>query len=114
MGKARVDLERCLLQYLRGHETRSADRHNLIVVAMHHQNRYVDLLQVFSEVGLREGLDAVVMGLDPSRHALQPPILADAFRNFGARAVVSVKRKGEILVELRSICGDSGSAAVED
>src|SRR5712692_5544578 len=37
MWKARINLQRCVLQYLRGHETRSADWHNLIVLPMHHQ-----------------------------------------------------------------------------
>src|SRR6266849_10216726 len=52
VGKAWVDLQRCVFQYLRGHETRSADRNNLIVVTMHHQHGDIDLFQVLGEVGL--------------------------------------------------------------
>src|SRR5690606_5849145 len=36
------------------------DRNDLIVFAMEDQGRYVDLLQIIREVGLREGLDALV------------------------------------------------------
>src|ERR1039457_3775100 len=66
MRKAGIDLQGCILQYVRGHPTGGANRHNLIVVAMHHQQGDVDLLQVFGVVGLRERLNAVVMGLDAS------------------------------------------------
>jgi hypothetical protein len=36
--ETRIDLQRCVLQNLRGHETAGGDRRNLIVVAMHHQD----------------------------------------------------------------------------
>src|SRR5438132_12916882 len=77
--KARVNLQRCILEDLRRHQTRSTDRNNLIVVSMHDQHRNVDLLQVLREVGLRKGLDAVVMRLYTSEHSLQPPTLAAPF-----------------------------------
>src|ERR1039457_3480656 len=114
MRKAGIDLQVCILQYLRGHQTRGANRHNLIVVAMHHQHGDVDLLQVYGEVGLRERLNAVVMGLDASHHALQPPALTDALRNLCARAVVSVKGKRDVLVELRAVGRQCCPKAVED
>jgi hypothetical protein len=46
MRKAGIELQRGLLQYLRGHETRGADRHNLTVIAMHTST----LFKVFGEV----------------------------------------------------------------
>src|SRR5580704_5541762 len=101
MRKARIDLQRRVLQYLRGHQTCCADRHNLIVVTMHDEYGDVDFLQVFGEVGLRERLNAIVVGLDASQHALQPPVLTNTLRDLCARAIVSVKRKSYVLVELR-------------
>src|SRR5260370_31353681 len=95
--KARVDLERYFLQYFRGHETRGADRHNLIVVTMHYQHGDVDFFQVLGEVGFRESLDAVIVGFDTPQHSLQPPVLADTLRTLCARAVSAVKREGELL-----------------
>src|SRR6266566_648543 len=114
MRKARINLQRRILQYLRGHETSGANRHNLIVVAMHHQDGDVDLLQVFREVGLRECLNTVVMSLDASHHALQPPVLTDTLRNFRARTIVSVKRESEVLIELGPISHERLPEAVED
>jgi len=62
---------------------------------------HVELFQVFCEVRLRESLDAIVMGLNASHHALQPPVLPNALRNLGAGPVVSVERKCNVLVEMR-------------
>jgi hypothetical protein len=45
---------------------------DLIVVAVDDQGRHVDPLEVFGEVGLGEGLDAVVGALDADLHAPQP------------------------------------------
>ena len=47
-----------------------------VVIAMHHQDRHGDLLQVFGEVRLGEGDDAVIMRLGaspiiPWRHQFQ-------------------------------------------
>ena len=48
-------------------------RHDLVVIAMHHQDRHGDLLEVFGEVRLGEGDDAVLMRLGASHHTLAPP-----------------------------------------
>jgi hypothetical protein len=37
----------------------------LIVVSVHHEPGYVDALQILTEVGFGERLDAVVMSLGP-------------------------------------------------
>jgi hypothetical protein len=52
----------------------SGIRYDLIVVAVHHQNRHGNLLQVLGEIRLREGDDAVVVCLGASHHALAPPV----------------------------------------
>ncbi len=70
----------------------------------------IELFEVFREVRLGKGLDTVVVRL----HSLQPPVLSDAFRYLGARPIVAVKRKGDVLVKLRSIFRQLGAEAVED
>jgi len=50
-------------------------RHDLVVVAMDHQGRHVELLQVLAEVGGREGGDGVIGVLVPGLHALRSPVV---------------------------------------
>ena len=50
-------------QQLRGQRRRGDIGNDLVVFAMHHQHRNTDLLQVFREIGLGEGYDAVIMRL---------------------------------------------------
>src|SRR3712207_695222 len=49
---------------------RVLERNDLVVLAVHYQGRNVDLLEVLSEIGLREGLDAVVCVFEPSLHEI--------------------------------------------
>src|SRR6476659_8654136 len=71
---------------------------------MHHESRNLDGLQVRGKVSLRERLDAVVMRLRTTHHALAPPILDHALRGRRAGPVVSVEGPtGEVEVELRAI-----------
>src|SRR5260370_19433064 len=111
--KAWIDLEGCFLQDFRGHEARGTDRYNLVVVTMHHQYRDVDLLQDFGEVSFRERLNAIIMRFDASQHALQPPVVANAFRNLRGCAGVPVKRQSDVLVELRPVGHESCPKAIE-
>ena len=82
--EARVDLERAVLEQLDRQLGGVGDRHDLVVVAVHDQRRHVDRLEVLGEVGLREGLDAVVVGLGAAHHALPPPVPDDAFGDASA------------------------------
>jgi hypothetical protein len=111
--QARIDLQRGLGQQLGRQRRGVGDRHDLVVVAVQHERGHVDLLQVLGEVGLRERLDAVVVRLDGARHALHPPVLADAFGDLRAGAVVAVERQRDVAVELGAIAGDAGAQAVE-
>src|SRR5437870_6078841 len=113
MRKSGVYLERRVLHNLRGDQSRRADGHDLVVVAVKDEGRQIELLEVFSEIRLRKSLDAIVMGLCASHHALQPPALADPFRNLGAWPVVAVERKRKVLVKLRPICHKLSSQIVE-
>src|SRR5260370_33070414 len=80
---------------------------------MENQCRNINLLEIVPEVGLREGLDAVVVSFDSAHHSLQPPMLPNAFRNLRAWTVIAIERKGHVLVELRPVCRDPGADAVE-
>ena len=57
--QALVNLQRAVLQKLGSQRACVGERHDLVVLAMHHQHRNGDLLKVFGEVGLGEGHDAV-------------------------------------------------------
>src|SRR5882762_10080543 len=72
-------------------QRRVRDRNDLIVVAMHHQGRHVELLEVLREVRLREGLDAAKDRIDAREHSLVPEGFSHAFRNLRARPVVAVE-----------------------
>lgn len=58
--QAVIGLEYAVLQKLGGLERRVGHRHDLVIRAVHDQDRHVDPLQVFREIGFREGLDVVV------------------------------------------------------
>jgi hypothetical protein len=46
--------------------------HDLVVVALHDERRYVVLLQVLGLIRLGERLDAEVCGREARHHSLQP------------------------------------------
>lgn len=59
------------------HRLRSGivDRHDLIIVAMRDQDRHVESLQVFGEIGFRERLDAVIRRREAGLHPVQPEVI---------------------------------------
>ena len=105
------------MPFLRSSAERGAefgDRHDLVVVAVHDERRHADDLQVFGEVGLREGLDAVMVGLGAAHHALAPPVPDDTLGCFGASPVEAVEGPTrDIEVELRAIGRELPPEAVE-
>ena len=114
MREARVGLQRAVLEELRGQRRGVRVGHDLVVVAVHHQHRHRDLLEVLGEVGLREGDDAVVVGLRAAHHALAPPVLDDRFGRLDAGPVEPVERPGrQRTVELRAVGGQLGLQVVE-
>ena len=109
-----IDLESALLQELHRQQRGVGDRHDLVVVTVHDERGDVDHLQVLGEVGLREGLDAVVMRLRTAHHPLAPPILDHALGHLCTWTVVAVERTAcEIKVELRAIGGELLAQTVE-
>src|SRR5229473_1604769 len=90
---ALVDLQDRALDDLGLEQAGVSERHDLVVVALHDERRYVKLLQVLGLIRLGECLDAEVCGREARHHSLQPERLAHPFRDLRARAVVAVERK---------------------
>src|ERR1039457_6686374 len=101
-----VDLQGRVLDDLRRQEGRGTDGHDLVVVAVDDQGRDVDLLEVFGEVGLGEGIDAVVRALHADAHAHQPERVAQALGHGVAGPVGAVEGRAEVLVELGPVGGE--------
>src|SRR6266851_4829108 len=110
---ALVDLQGRALDELGLEQAGVSERHDLVVVALHDERRYVKLLQVLGLIRLGECLDAEVCGREAGHHALQPERLAHPFRDLRARAVVAVERQAEILPELRAVGLNAGAELVE-
>src|ERR1700691_2614581 len=111
--KALVGFQRAVLQKLCRQRAGVGVRDDLIVLAMHHQDRDSDLLQVFGLVGLREGDDAVVMRFGAAHHALAPPVLDDWLRRLTGLVVIVERAGGDITVELRAVSGKSRLEIIE-
>src|SRR5205809_2132032 len=79
---------------------RVLDGNDLVVPTVHDQGRNIDLLQVLGEIGLGEGLDALVGVLETGLHAPEPELIQRALGDFGTRAVGAIERTRQVLVEL--------------
>jgi hypothetical protein len=74
--------------------------HDLVIFAVHDQNRHADALQVRGEVGLGERDDAVVVRLRAAHHSLPPPVVDDGLHRLDAGAVEAVEgARREVAVE---------------
>lgn len=113
--QAWVDLQRAVLDELRGAQRRVCDRYDLIVVAVHDQYGDCDGLQVLGEVRFRERFDALVVRVRGAHHALAPPVVDQALRDLCARAVEAVEgSRRYVAEELRAILEKRGTEAIED
>ena len=99
-----IGLQGAVLQQLCRQWSGSDVGNDLIVFAVHHQHRHGDLLEVFGEIGLREGDDAVVVRLGAAHHALAPPVRDDRLRGFCPRPVVAIEGPlRQSAIELRAV-----------
>src|SRR3712207_5090518 len=89
--QAAIYLQRALSHELRSGKRRAPHRNDLVFIPMQNEDWSFDRLQVRREVCLGKRSDAVVMGLDPTHHALSPPVADDALRKLRAVAVKSVE-----------------------
>jgi len=85
VGAAVIDQKLSLWDDLGGQLRGDFDRHDLVVAAVHHQDRHVDLLQVLAEVGLRESPECVVGGEQAGRLPL-PSVTPAGLQRSGRRA----------------------------
>src|SRR5438105_1039369 len=111
--RAWVYLEPGGLDQLR--RSRGADRewHDLIVVAMKNERRYVHSLGVVRELALGKRLDTIVRRLEPDLHAESPELIVDTLGYFRAGPIRAVERRTQVLPELRSIRCHSGTHRIE-
>src|SRR6185369_1354555 len=101
-----VGFQSSVLQQLCGERAGGGVGDDLVVFAVHDQDRDGVLLQVFGEIGLRKSHDAIVVGLGASHHSLTPPVLDCRLDGLHGRAVESVKRAGgEVAIEFRTVGG---------
>jgi hypothetical protein len=76
---------------------------------MHYESGDIDFLEIFREVCLGEGRNAIYDAFETGLHPLEPERIPQTLRNLGILPVGSVERRGEILEELRTIGEDSGT-----
>ena len=80
---------------------------------MEDEGWYVEFLKIVGEVGFGESLDAIEHGFVSSQHPLEPERVAQALRDLGAGPVGAVKRRAQILEELRAVSEDGSTDLVE-
>src|SRR5215472_7231471 len=97
-----------------GFPGRVLDGNDLVVLAVQDQSRDIELMEVLGEIGLGEGLDAVVGVVQPGLHAPQPELVQHALGDLGTRPVSTIELHGKLFVELRPVPGQAGAQAVED
>ena len=77
----------CVLDDLRRQPGRIVDRHDLVVIAVQHERRHVDLLEIVRVVDFGELLHAQILAVNAAHHALRPERVDRALRRLGVRAV---------------------------
>jgi hypothetical protein len=93
---------------------RVLDRDDLVVLAVHDQSRDIDLLEVLGEIGLREGLDALVGVLEASLHAPEPELIQYALGDLSPGPIGTVELCRQVLVKLRGVLHKAAPQVVED
>src|SRR5687768_12363878 len=88
-------------------------RNDLVVLAVKYQSRYIKLLEVLGEVGLRECLDALVSVLQTGLHAPGPKLIESALGDASSWPIGTIKRDGKISVCLRAVLHEARTYAVE-
>src|SRR5690242_11103498 len=94
-------------------QRRGANRHDLVIIAVHDERGYGDLFEIFCKVRLGERLDAIDNTFETGLHPLKPERIPQALRNLGAGSVSAIERRGELLEELRPVGQDTGADLVE-
>src|SRR5262249_50310399 len=80
--------------------SRVLHRDDLVVLAVQDQGRDIELLEVLGEIGLGEGLDALVGVLEPGLHAPEPELIERALSNLGPRSLAALQRNRNAPLQL--------------
>src|SRR6516225_876180 len=111
---ARIDLQ-CGILYDRGRQaTCIIYRHDLIVIAVKNECRHINLLKIARVVHFRKLLDAVILTLDRSHHALRPKRIDHTLRRFCCCPIVAIERHREVPVKLRAVVKDVRANLIEN
>ena len=114
VGVVLVRFQRAVLEEFGREWTGSLIGYDLVVFAMHDQNRHGDFLKILCEVGLRERDDTVLMRLGTAHHALAPPVPNDRLDRFHAGTIETIERAGgQVVIELGSVGKELGLEIVE-
>src|SRR5688500_13949850 len=81
------------------------DRNDLVVLAVKDQSRDIELPEILGEIGLGEGLDALVGVLQAGLHAPGPELVQDPLGDFRSRPIGAIELDCQVLVELRAVLG---------
>lgn len=115
MRSPRVHLELAMAQQLDRLQPSRLNRNNLVVIAVKHQDRNINLLQVLGKIRLGKILDAVVGGFEARIHSLLPPAPDLALALVGVGPVESEKGAGgHIQEELAAVLVHGLPERVED
>ena len=108
VGRTRIDLEGGARDDLGREHSRVGNGDKLVVLPVDDQGGNVEPLQVFGEIGLGEGLDAIEGGFESDLHRPQPEHVTNALRDPGTRPVGAVEGGADLLViDVGAIlCGD--------
>ena len=77
-------------------QPRDLYRNDLVVLAVYDQDRNINLLEILSEIGFKEGLESFVDILETSFHTPEPELIQHTLRDLGSRPVCTVERYREV------------------
>src|SRR5260370_34929926 len=75
---------------------------------------YVDFFEIFGEVRLRKGLDAVIGSLVSAPHSLQPERIPKALGNLCTWPIGTVERGAKLLEKFRPVIENASTDLVEN
>src|SRR6201992_232115 len=114
MRQSRAGLQHAMLQKLDRPGAGNRERANLVIFAMHYQDRHVDHLEIVKKLGFGEDLNTVVMSLDAAHHTLPPPVLSYPLRYNGTRPGEAIEGNRDVFIELRAMLRRPFAQTVDD
>src|SRR5262245_8466191 len=96
MRQPGVDLQRSAFDNFGGHKPSDSNGDDLIIVAMHDERGYIESFEIFREIRLGEGLDALISRRQTALHGLREERIHQALRDLGAWPVESIEGPSEV------------------